>query len=84
MLAAAFVLQLGPMAAVAYKLGSVAFASAVLLTHRALLVCELAATGALSVNAAVAMQWRYCIEIYLVTRAVALFIASGTLIASAS
>ncbi len=81
---AACVLQLGPAAIIVYKLGLVAFASVVLLTHRALLVCEVVATGALLANAMVAIQWHFCFEIYLVTKAITLSIANGTPIVSPS
>ncbi len=57
----------GPYAILLYKVGLVSFASIVLLVNRTRLVSELAASGMLLIYTIVAIQWRLCYELYMLT-----------------
>ena len=57
----------GPWAVLTYKLALVASASAVLVTYRTRFLAEMAATGLLLIYALVAVQWRLCYELYVLT-----------------
>lgn len=61
------ILLLNPYAILVYKLALVSFATAVLLKYRRRLLAELAATGMLFIYTLVAIQWRLCYELYLLT-----------------
>ncbi len=56
-----------PYAVMAYKIALVTFASVILLTHRAQLVSEIAAGGILLIYTIVAIRWRLCYELYVLT-----------------
>ncbi len=56
-----------PPAIMLYKLSLVTFASTIILSNRRRLVAELAAGGVLAVYTIVAIQWRLCYELYVLT-----------------
>lgn len=56
-----------PYAVLAYKVILVTFASVVLMAHRTRLMSEIAAAGMLVIYTIVALQWRLCYELYILT-----------------
>ncbi len=65
---AARILPFGPLALVVFKLATVAFASTVMLVNRTRFLSEVSAAGVLLVYSIVAVQWRLCYELYMLTR----------------
>jgi hypothetical protein len=61
---AAFLLSQGPIAVALYKVGLVAFGSGTLIYHRRRLLAELTACTVFLVYGLVAVQWKWCYELY--------------------
>lgn len=64
---AAQLLPLGAFALLVYKVILVTFASTVLIIYRSRLIAEIAATGTLLIYTLVALQWRLCYEMYVLS-----------------
>ena len=64
---AAQLLPHGALALLVYKIILVTFASTVLIIYRSRLIAEIAATGTLLIYTLVALQWRLCYELYVLS-----------------